>query len=164
MQLTAAEDRKFMITKSRNGKGIFAKKDFRPNIVLFEVRGVFVTGDEDEEMSEEVRSNTYRYDKNYYISPAGKIGDMLNHSCEPNAKVIKKDKKLFIVSIDALSKGSEVLIDYSTIIAADDTWTMSCNCGAQTCRKVVKQFKKLPKKLQQKYVSERVVPRYIVGI
>ena len=163
-KLSAKEAKTLAVKKSRNGRGIFAQKDFKPNKVLFEITGVFVTCDEDEHMDEEERANTYRYSKKWYISPKGRLGDMLNHSCEPNAKVIKRDGRLYIVAVTAVPKGAEVLIDYSTILAADDSWTMHCNCGTATCRKVIKQFNKLPKKVQESYRAQDIVPRYILSV
>lgn len=163
-KLTAKESKTLEVKKSRNGRGVFAKKDFKPGQTLFEITGNKVTCDEDEPMDEVERANTYRFSKNYFISPKGRLGDMLNHSCVPNAKVIKKEGKVYIVSLLPIATGKEVFIDYSTILASDDSWTMECNCGANECRKVIKQFSKLPKRLQVLYRSQRVVPGYIVRI
>lgn len=163
VKLTAKEAKTLAVKKSRNGHGVFVTKDFLPNKILFEVTGKLVTCNEDEAMDEEERANTYRLNKKWYISPKGRLGDMLNHSCVPNAKVSKKAGKLYIVSVEALPKASEVLIDYSTILGSDDSWSMRCNCGSQQCRKVVKQFTKLPKKLQVQYRESAMVPRYILS-
>ncbi len=162
VKLTALEAKKLAVKKSRNGYGIFATKDFPPDQPIFEVTGKLVTCDEDEPMNEEERANTYRLNKNYYISPKGRLGDMLNHSCEPNAKVVKKNGKLYIVSLALTKKGQEVAIDYSTILASDDSWSMRCNCGSVRCRKVVKQFTKLPKALQKAYQQSSIVPPFIL--
>lgn len=161
MFLSAKERRDVLVKKSRNGLGIFAKKDFKRSQIIFEVTGTLVTCNEDEPMDEVARANTYRFNKNWFISPAGRLGDMLNHSCEPNAKVVKQKGKLFIMSLLPITKGQEIFIDYSTILAADDSWSMHCNCGANTCRSVIKHFYKLPKKLQQTYLSLGMVPSYI---
>src|SRR5882762_1518223 len=97
-KLSAKESKTLAVKKSRNGHGVFSKKDFPPNTIIFQVVGRKVTCNEDEPMDEEERANTFRYSKNYYISPKGRLGDMLNHSCEPNAKLVKQSKKLFIVA------------------------------------------------------------------
>ena len=151
-----------IVKKSRNGKGIFAARNFLAEKKIFQVTGTLITCYENDDMDEQVRANTYPYDKTRYISPTGKIGDFLNHSCDPNAKVVKEKKKLFIVSIKPITKGEEVFIDYSTILAADDVWEMQCNCGSQQCRGVVKKFKTLPKKLREEYVAKGMVPSYIL--
>lgn len=149
------------VREARNGKGIFVARDFAPEEVLFEVTGKLISGDEDEDISETERDNAFRFDEDRYITPAGSIGDFLNHSCEPNAKVVKKGKKLLVVAAGPIKKGAEILIDYSTITAADDIWEMPCNCGSATCRGVVRSFDTLPAALRKSYIARGVVPAYV---
>lgn len=150
------------VLRAKNGLGVFAKKNFKRGVRVFEVKGVFISGDEDEDIDEETRANAYRYDEERYVSPQGRIGDFLNHSCEPNAAVRKIGRTLFIVGMVPIKKSDEVLIDYSTILASDDSWEMKCRCGSRGCRGTVKQFGKLPKKLQQSYILRGMVPPYIL--
>ncbi len=152
------------IKRTRNGQGIFAKRNFSRNETVFEVKGKLIDCDVDEEIEETVRNNAIRFDKDRYISPEGKAGDFLNHSCEPNSKIVKSKGKLFVKAIQEIKKGEEILIDYSTISASDDIWEMKCNCGAKECRGVVKQFKKLPKKIKGKYLELKMVPRHILSL
>lgn len=153
-----------LIAESRTGKGIFATRMFREGEVLFTVTGPFVSCDVDDDMDEKVRANTIRYDSERYVSPVGNIGDFLNHSCEPNAMIEKRRGKLVVVAHHFISKGEEVRIDYSTITARDDEWTMRCHCGSATCRKVVRAFHTLPEVIRERYIQEGVVPRYILAI
>jgi hypothetical protein len=162
MYLTAKEQRELVIKESRNGRGIFTQKLFNPEDILFEVKGVLTTCYEDDDLDEETRSNMYPYDKVYYLSPKGRIGDLLNHACLPNAKIVKKNTKVLVVAIVPITKDQEVFIDYSTILATDDIWTMKCNCGSPHCRGTVKKFKTLPKEIRQKYCSLGMVPEYIL--
>ncbi len=164
MHLSLEEKETLAIKDCRNGKGIFAKKVFSPKEVVFEVGGTFLTCDEDEDVDEETRNNTYRYNKDLFLSPKDRIGDMLNHSCEPNAKVVKKAKRLFVVAIKEIPRNTEVCIDYSTIIARDDTWHMQCNCGTESCRGIVKKFNLLPKRIKDNYIKSSIVPSYILEI
>ncbi len=153
-----------IVKKARNGNGIFATRTFAKNEPIFEVKGKLITCDKEDDIDEETRANTYRYDENLYISPKGKIGDFLNHSCNPNAKVLKNGKKLFIFAIKNIPKEREVVIDYSTIIASDDSWKMKCNCGSSICRKNIGKFNLLPIKLKDKYKAKKIVPEYITKI
>ncbi len=156
------EEKDLIIKKARNGLGIFTRRKFLADETIFEVTGKFVTCDEDDNLDQKTRDNTYRYDEERYISPQGRIGDFLNHSCDPNAKVVKRNKKLFIVALCPIPHGVEVVFDYSTILASDDIWKMNCNCGSTYCRKVIKKFNSLPKQLQKKYISQDMVPSYIL--
>lgn len=150
------------VKKTRNGKGISVTRDFKNGDILYEVTGIFISGDEDEDIDDSLRDNAFRFDEDRYISPNGSIGDFQNHSCEPNAKVQKKGKKLFVVAVESIRKGEEVLIDYSTIIGADDSWIMVCNCGSAVCRTSVRSFDRLPRSIQKRYILEKMVPSYIV--
>jgi SET domain-containing protein len=160
-KLSAKEAKTLAVKKCRTGRGIFATKSFLPNSIIFEVTGILVTCNEDEEMDEEERSNAIRFSKKWFISPKGRLADMLNHSCEPTAKVVKKAGKLYIVALTKIQKGTEVTVDYSTILGADDSWVMRCNCNAPLCRKVIQKFTKLPKKLRELYLSKHMVPSYV---
>ena len=160
MNLTVKEKRELVVKKSPNGRGIFARREFAPDETIFEVTGTFITCNEDDDIDEEMRANTYRFDEDRYISPKGRMGDFLNHSCEPNAKVVKKDERLFIIIVAAIAKGAEVVIDYSTITASDDSWEMKCNCGTAACRGTVKKFNSLPPKIRKKYRALGMVPKY----
>ncbi len=151
------------IKKSRNGLGVFAKTDFFPGDEVFEVRGTFMSCDEEDDVDEKTRANTFRFDRKKYISPSGEIGDFLNHSCDPNSGVVKKNNKLFVTAVKQVEKGEEITIDYSTILAPDESWEMDCNCGSEHCRKKIKRFNFLPQNIKRKYVSLNMVPDYILN-
>lgn len=162
MYLTQKERASVTIKKSRNGQGIFAKKDFKAGQIIFQVTGPLVTCDEDEAMDETERANTFRYSAKWFISPKGRLGDMLNHSCAPNARVVKKAGRLLITAFSRIQKGDEISIDYSTILAGDDTWTMRCDCGEPACRRTIGQFRKLPRRIRERYLANDMVPPYIL--
>lgn len=152
------------VRESRNGFGIFTKKFFIPNEDIFEVKGTFITCEEDDQLDEKTRNNSFRFDENRFLSPSGEIGDYLNHSCEPNAKVMKNGNKLLVAAAKEILAGEEVLIDYSTILASDDIWEMDCNCGSKYCRGKIKSFDTLPEQLRNEYVSLNIVPDYILNL
>lgn len=150
-----------IVQETRNGMGIVAAREFAQDETLFEVTGEFISGDADDDIDEATRSNTFRFSEELYISPEGTIGDYQNHSCEPNAMVVKTGGRLLIVAVQKIAKGEEALIDYSTIIADDDIWQMQCTCGSQVCRGTIKSFDTLPPELQEKYFRRGMVPHYI---
>jgi SET domain-containing protein len=149
------------VGKSRNGRGVFAAKNFSADDVLYEVVGTLMTCDVDDDLDDETRANTYRYDEAMFLSPKGTLGDFFNHSCEPNAKIVKRDKALFVVARAPISVGDEIMFDYSTLIASDDVWEMSCNCGSEQCRTIVSDVTSLPQKTKQQYVLNGMIPEYI---
>lgn len=163
-QKVFSENEDLFITKSRNGSGVKVKRTFNKSENIFEVNGILMTCNEDDDVDDETRNNTYRYDEDLYLSPKGGIGDFLNHSCNPNSRLIKVGKKIFISAIKKILPKREVLIDYSTIIASDDSWKMKCNCGSVRCRGKIGKFKLLPKDIKEKYIKNNIVPEYILEI
>jgi hypothetical protein len=152
------------IEKSINGKGIFTDKTVTAGKQLFEVTGKIVHYTKTFNTKGSLVNNTFRYNEEHYLSPQGKIGDYLNHSCNPNCKIVKKGKKLFVVALKPIKPKQEITIDYSTILANDDIWTMKCKCGSKKCRGKITNISKLPPKLFKKYTKEKIIPDYIQKI
>lgn len=153
-----------VVADTRNGKGIVASRSFLADEKIFEVTGILITGDVEEDIPDIVRDNAFRFNENFYISPNGSIGDFLNHSCLPNAKIEKNNERLFVVAIQDIAPREEVLIDYSTIVAADDIWEMDCNCGVGMCRGVIRSFDTLPLSVRKMYIQRGMVPPYIASV
>jgi len=100
------------------------------------------------------------------MGPSGGIDDFFNHSCEPNAGLVIKEKKIFLKAIKNIKKGSEITWDYSTTMYEaefPDKWEMDCVCGSKKCRQRIVDFKELPKKIQLRYIKAGVVPAYILA-
>ncbi len=154
--------RSIAVKKSTIGKGIFVQKKFNAGQILFQIQGRVMHHTESEKIGGTFTDNTYRFGSETYLSPQGYVGDYLNHSCEPNAGIIKIKNKLYLKSIQTISSSQEITIDYSTILGNDDIWTMRCKCGHAACRKIISKFGKLPSHIQQKYITLGVVPRYIL--
>jgi hypothetical protein len=94
---TLPTTRTLEVRTSRNGLGVFAKRMCEAGQVLYVVEGEKVTCDIDDDMDEQARANTYRFDEEYYLSPQGTLGDYFNHSCRPNAKVKKWGQSPFSI-------------------------------------------------------------------
>ncbi|MBX4199234.1 SET domain-containing protein [Candidatus Parcubacteria bacterium] len=150
------------ISKSRTGKGIFTTRSFKRGSLLFIFGGKLYAADNIFKIGGTIADNSIRFGPETYMSPENELGSFLNHSCEPNSLVSKEAGRLKIVALKDISKGSEVTIDYSTILGADDIWTMKCICGAPRCRKLIRSIDTLPKALIDEYVSAGAIPRYIL--
>ncbi len=151
------------VGKSLNGHGIFTNHLFKARQTIFVVQGSIISSSEIEKYDEKFINNLYRFDKNLYINPSGLLGDYLNHSCIPNAGIIKKQNRLHVVALFDIHAKFEVVMDYSSILAVDDDWTMQCNCKSIHCRNVIQKFQTLSIYLQIKYIELGIVPDYIQG-
>ena len=149
----------------RNGQGIVAAKLFPVGSVIAEIKGKIVTADEvwrywktDPRLGE----NCFRYDEDHYLDPDGEIGQYANHSCNPNAGIVRNGRRLILKAIAPIAAGEEITHDYSTLLGADDVWKMRCNCGASNCRRVVGNISKLPAATLRAYRRLGIVPDFIL--
>ena len=85
--------------------------------------------------------------KDQWIDPA-KPYKFLNHSCNPSVGI---KGRLSLTALRDMEEGEEITIDYSTI-EGDPRWEMSCACGAENCRKVIRSVHYLPKGQFDKYL------------
>ena len=153
------------IKEARNGKGIFTKTKLNKNDFVFNVVGQKVHFEKLLEIGGDSLNNSFRYSLNHYLMPSKKdLAYFINHSCDPNVKIGRKGKEIFFSVLRDIEKGEEIVFDYSIILAKDDTWTMKCNCGASCCRKTIKRYDRLPKKVLSKYLDEKMVPGYIIKL
>jgi hypothetical protein len=42
----------------------------------------------------------------------------------------------------------------------EDEWEMDCKCKSKNCRKRIRDFKYLPKEIQEKYLRLGIIPKY----
>ncbi|MEM3091465.1 MAG: SET domain-containing protein [Candidatus Pacearchaeota archaeon] len=150
-----------ILGKSKNGKAVFANKNFKKGEEIIEFKGKIFTYEQLPESYNEVEDHYVQIDKNLYMGPSGNLDDFFNHSCNPNSGLKIEGKRVILIAIENIKKGEEITWDYSTTMDEND-WEMDCMCQSKKCRKKVKDFKYLPKKIQQKYIQLRVVPKYIL--
>ena len=148
-----------ILAPSRNGKGVFANKYFKKGELIIRIKGPILNEDDIEFDSYE-DEHSIQIGEETYLGPSGKKDDFINHSCNPNSGVKLTKKDFFLIAIKDIKKGEEITWDYSTW--ANEPWEMDCNCGTKNCRKKIKSFNYLPKKLQQKYIKLGIVPKYIL--
>jgi hypothetical protein len=87
-------------------------------------------------------------------------GVAFNHSCDPNTGLTSYPH-LSYVALRDIAKGEELCWDYSTTMDKETICEFPCGCGAKHCRKTIKGFYWLPKKLQARYAKLAVVQRYL---
>lgn len=148
----------------RNGLGIVAMKSFAQGQVICEITGKIVTPktvwrywETDPQLGE----NCFRYSAERYLNPEGKIGQYANHSCNPNAGIVKIGRRLLLKAIAPIARGDEVVHDYSTLLGSDDVWHMRCNCGNANCRGVVRNVSRLPAAVVNRYLQLGIIPKFI---
>lgn len=95
-----------------------------------------------------------------YIGASGGFDDYINHSCEPNAGFKIEGTTADLHALRDIAAGEEILFDYSTTLDEDD-FTMACQCGTSSCRKIIGDGKYLPNDVWQRYLSLGILPDYV---
>lgn len=146
-----------MITvgKSYFGKGLFATSNIAAGTVLIKIKGTKL----------KFRQTTILGNKESYPLQIETDEYILcdpftfcNHSCVPNCGI---NADLEFYALRKIKKGEELAWDYSTSML-ERHWEMRCKCGSVSCRKIIKDFDKLPQKIQYRYLNMEIVLPYIV--
>jgi len=132
---------------SNKGLGVFAIRDIKKDEFITEFSGPVVTVPAFDGIPDEVVNHLFNIGIDKYIM-AREPGVRTNHSCEPNAGIVRD---VFLVAMRDIKAGEEVTFDYSTIIA--DAWVLECNCGSVLCRKLIGKFVDLPAEVKQRYLG-----------
>jgi hypothetical protein len=149
----------------RNGKGIIALRSFKRGTTVCRIRGRVVSANAVwaywQRGNTRRGENCFRFDADRYLDPEGEIGAYANHACNPNAGIVKDRRGLKLVALRLIEIGEEISHDYSTLLGADDVWTMKCNCGAANCRAIVSNLSTLPPKLLRRYRRLGIIPSFM---
>ena len=135
------------------GTGIFASRDILKDEVILEFKGPRIKIEDMEGIPREVWDHLFNVDVDEYII-AREPGVRTNHSCDPNAGIVKD---VFLTAMRDIKKGEQITFDYSVITA--DNWKLECKCGSPKCRKVIGNYADLPDKLKRKY--DKYTPGWI---
>jgi uncharacterized protein len=164
--MTMTKD-KIMIGKSNiSGNGVYAKKNIKKGERICFMKGELIDIDE---MIKRVDNNLEKgsdplgVDDEMYIDMF-ELYRSINHSCNPNCFLRRKNE---LVAIKNIKKNEEITYDYSTTMDDNkkkirDLWTMKCKCKNKNCRKIIDQFKTLPKKRQNYYIKNKFAPDFIL--
>ena len=145
-----------IIKNCRFGRGVFADKAFKKGECILTFTGPIISQEQVDNKTKKEQANALQIEDDFYRD-LEEPGVFVNHSCNPNAGI--QEDKILIARRD-IEKGEEIFWDYATSI--DGGWTMPCACTEKECRKKVKDFRLLPKKIKETYLKEKIVLNYIV--
>ncbi len=147
--------KKFLIKKSKTGKGLFAARNIKKVEKLFSIDLTKQKSYSRKEMAELNSDHCDYVGRGRYVISFHPYS-YINHSCSPNilVKHITIAKSDFYALRD-IKKGEELTYDYGAN-ALDQfgktLWVMKCMCRSKKCReKIPGDFFKQPIKIQKKY-------------
>ena len=153
-----------IIKDGKFGKSVYASKTFKKGQKIFDFSGpILLRSELPENITTPEDDRFIQVGKDLFIGPSGEIDDLVNHSCEPNAAVMIKDKRATLFSTKDIQAGDEITYDYS-LHMNNEQWTMKCKCGSRKCRHIIREYKYLPQSLKDYYLKLGFVPDYNLGL
>lgn len=147
------EDYLYVKNSVVSGKGLYVKKEFKKDELIFTMKGPLLEFYPKNEIESLEFPNIVGLKENLFIDPVEPY-EFINHSCEPN--VLAGSDGLNYYALKNIEKNEEIMFDYST--SEDTLWKMSCSCGSKRCRKIIKSIEFLPKKIFEGYLP--YIPEY----
>ncbi len=120
------------------GSGVFATRAFQPGQPILVVSGPILNEAGVAALGADA-VYALQTARNEYVDLSSP-GRFLNHSCDPNAGVVR-DRVL--IALRSIAEGEEIRFDYSTAMGGD-RWSFSCRCGEPFCRRVDPRLSRPP--------------------
>lgn len=144
------------------GKGLYAARSILKGALITRMTGKRV---KDTEVDRLIAQKKIKRDnplqvgaRTYYILDA--VAVATNHSCEPNAAVVKVNT---LVALKTIKQGEEITFDYAcTVGRENEGWVMRCRCNTKACRTTIGAWTTLPGPVLKKYLQAEALPLFVV--
>lgn len=101
--------------------------------------------------------------RNVFRGPTGEMDNLINHSCDPNCRIVIHEYDAYVVAMRDIVRGEEITFDYSTTSTDSPAiWSMACACGSVACRGEISGFRTVPDYRQAFYITRDAVPAYVL--
>ena len=140
---------------SKKGKGVFATKMIKEKERILTVnltkKKIYYIKDFSK-ISKKDRNHLDPIGNKKYVVDYSAFS-YVNHSCNPNAYVKEKNRKIrLLIALKDINKKEEITYDYTITADPTEHWKEKCYCNDPTCRKLIDvNYYNLSKELQQKY-------------
>jgi hypothetical protein len=102
------------------------------------------------------------------VIASGELDDYINHSCEPNCRVVfQADGRVICQALRDIAPGEELTFDYATTTTRDGLavfpgWRFACACGAPGCRAEVSCAEEIPAARLREYIRQGVLAPHVL--
>lgn len=145
------------------GWAVYAEQPILAGAVVLEFVGPLITASQVPFPLLPTEDHYLQVGPTVFRGPSNELDNLVNHSCDPNTKVVIQEYDAHLVAIRDIPPGEEITFDYSTTSTDPPSiWKMSCQCGTPRCRKVISGFRHIPSKDKARYVALRAVPQYVI--
>jgi uncharacterized protein len=140
------DSRKVIVRKTKKyGQGVFAKANISKGEVIGVFDGPIISGDY-QYWNDDLYLHAIQIGPDTWRDSNG-IARLINHSCDPNCGIKRLNH---VVAMRDIEKGEEITWDYE-MTEKNPYWKMRCRCGSPECRKVIGNYKNMPKTIREKY-------------
>ena len=150
----------FSVAETHLGKAVFAAVPFEEGQPLLEFTGRRFRAAKVPSLMRGGGDRYVQVTPDHYMGPSGRIDDLVNHSCDPNAGLRFTGDGVFLVAVRDIAPGEEVTWDYSTTLRGSN-WHMICQCRSAQCRRVIGNFETLSPARQEWLRARNVVAPYL---
>ncbi|HEX8389650.1 MAG TPA: SET domain-containing protein-lysine N-methyltransferase [Sphingomonas sp.] len=142
------------------GRAVFAVRGFDESAVITRFSGRRVGPHRLPAALAGAEDRFVQVDAQEYMGPSGRVDDLINHSCDPNAGLRFTPAGVLLVAIRPIAPDEEIAWDYSTTVG-EPGWRMACRCGSANCRGVVEGFSSLPEERKRWFRVRDLVAPYL---
>jgi SET domain-containing protein len=140
--------RNFRVGRSNTGLGLFAvtKITRRTTVVVYYGR---LISNEEADRRERWYNSRYMFelDKHWTIDGSSRrnLGRYVNHSCDPNAEAVRREKRIVFVASRTIQPGEEITVDYGKEYF--DHFLKKPGCRCTSCGKKKKRRKRAKRRV-----------------
>lgn len=150
----------FSVGETHLGKAVYAALGFAEGETIIRFTGRRFRADRIPSLMRGSSDRFVQVTPDHYMGPSGRIDDLINHSCAPNAGLRFTADGVFLVAIRDIAQGEEIAWDYSTTLK-ESNWHMICQCRSPDCRRVIGNFETLSPVRQEWFRARNLVAPYL---
>lgn len=150
----------FSVGENHLGKAVYAAVPFAEGDQIVKFTGRRFRADQVPSLMRGGGDRFVQVTPDHYMGPSGRIDDLINHSCSPNAGLRFTAEGVVLVAIRPIAPGEEIAWDYSTTLA-ESNWHMICQCRSPECRRVIGNFETLSPDRQEWFRARNLVAPYL---
>lgn len=150
----------FAVGETHLGKAVYAAQGFAEGDAIIRFTGRRFRADQVPSLMRGSSDRFVQVTPQHFMGPSGKIDDLINHSCDPNAGLRFAGGSVTLVAVRDIAAGEEIAWDYSTTLA-ESNWHMICQCRSAECRRVIGNFSTLSQERQEWFRARNLVAPYL---
>ena len=128
-------------TSKISGTGVFAKKDLPQDSEIETLTRPLVKHSKIPQYGQTGYGHNIQVQKGWWLPLNHSSFYHVNHSCSPNVTIDIQGTWINVIAQRDIMNGEEILVNYESLIYADDVFNFKCNCNSINCSTLIKGLK-----------------------